>query len=100
MVKENKIKVDEELSDCTTEEVQEELSDTQPRYLIYSYAVLHEDGHRSYPLLFVYYHPRGCGVRLSMQYAGCLKLVQSLIGVERVCSINEKIVILLLQEKS
>lgn len=63
--------IDEEMADCSLEEVAAELPGIQrlssyadstefsPRYLVYSYCQKHADGRVSYPLVFIFYCPPG-----------------------------------------
>ena len=43
----------------TPEEVAEQLSEHQARYIAYSYCMKHQDGRISYPLCFVFISPSG-----------------------------------------
>lgn len=44
-------------NDISVEDLAEELPDTSPRYVVYSYKYTHKDGRVSYPLIFIYYCP-------------------------------------------
>jgi len=88
--KNDSVVIDEELDDCTLEEICDELPDTQPRYVIYSHVRKHDDGRISYPLCFFYYCPRGGIPGLGMRYAGMLTEMQNLCDVNKVFSLEEK----------
>ncbi|XP_041351817.1 glia maturation factor beta-like isoform X2 [Gigantopelta aegis] len=62
--------IDEEYEDCTIDEVQGELSSSQPRYAVISYINTHSDGRVSYPLIFIFCSPLGCKPEFQMMYAG------------------------------
>ncbi|KAF6017435.1 GMFG [Bugula neritina] len=62
--------LEEELEDCDLDEVKDNLSEHQPRYLVYSFKQTHPDGRISYPLCFVYISPEGCKPEQHMMYAG------------------------------
>ncbi len=52
-----KVQIETSLDDTTVEEIVEELPETQPRYIVLSYAHTHADGRVSYPLIFIYWIP-------------------------------------------
>ena len=45
--------------DTSVDELQAELPERQPRYLVLSYVRNHDDGRVSYPLCFIYICPSG-----------------------------------------
>jgi len=64
------IVLDEEIEDMSIEELQEELPASQPRFLVYSFCLDHDDGRKSYPLCFIFVSPQGCKTEQQMMYAG------------------------------
>eukprot|EP00730_Choanoeca_flexa_P003656 TRINITY_DN11469_c0_g1_i3.p1 TRINITY_DN11469_c0_g1~~TRINITY_DN11469_c0_g1_i3.p1 ORF type:complete len:169 (+),score=30.34 TRINITY_DN11469_c0_g1_i3:77-508(+) len=64
------VEIEDEMTDCTCEEVAEELPEFSPRYVAYSYCHDHGDGRKSFPLVFFYYCPRGVKPEMNMIYAG------------------------------
>ncbi|XP_013392779.1 glia maturation factor gamma isoform X2 [Lingula anatina] len=71
--------LDEEIEDCTMDDLQNELPDHQPRFVVYSYCYNHDDGRVSYPLCFIFVSPIGCKPEMQMMYAGSKNgLVQEL----------------------
>lgn len=81
---------DEDLSEeCSIEQIVEEVSAHQPRYIVISYKYIHDDGHTSYPLFFVYFCPRGCNPEQMMRYAGSKTVLQNEIGVTKTFQISE-----------
>lgn len=50
--------LDEEYDDITLDELSETMSGHQPRFIIYSYKMIHEDQRVSYPMCFIFYTPR------------------------------------------
>merc|ERR1712189_92568 len=62
--------VDEELEDCTVEELRESLPTHQPRFVAYSFCHNHNDGRVSYPMVFLFSSPPGGQTELSVMYAG------------------------------
>ena len=56
--------------DLTVDELRESLPESQPRFLLYSYVMSHDDGRTSYPLCFIFSTPSGCKMEMKMMYAG------------------------------
>ena len=52
----------EELTDC--------LPDHQPRFIVYTCCLEHQDGRHSFPMVFIFFSPRDCKPELQMMYAG------------------------------
>uniref|UniRef100_A0ABK0LGM8 Glia maturation factor, gamma n=1 Tax=Rattus norvegicus TaxID=10116 RepID=A0ABK0LGM8_RAT len=52
------------------EELKLELPERQPRFVVYSYKYVHDDGRVSYPLCFIFSSPVGCKPEQQMMYAG------------------------------
>lgn len=89
VVKESQtIVLDEELEDCSVEELQEELPTSQPRFVVYSYCYNHGDGRISYPLLFFFVSPAGCKPEQQMMYAGSMKSLVNEVGITKVFEIR------------
>eukprot|EP01113_Clastostelium_recurvatum_P046407 TRINITY_DN812_c0_g1_i2.p1 TRINITY_DN812_c0_g1~~TRINITY_DN812_c0_g1_i2.p1 ORF type:complete len:155 (+),score=36.95 TRINITY_DN812_c0_g1_i2:50-466(+) len=60
------IELDETLTNVTVEEIAEQLPEAAPRYIIYSYKQARDDGRVSYPIVFIFYCPRGISPELAM----------------------------------
>ncbi|XP_045177016.2 glia maturation factor beta-like [Mercenaria mercenaria] len=75
--------VDEEFEDTNIEDLQGELPEHQPRFLVISYVRDHGDGRISYPLCFVYICPAGCKTELAMMYAGTRNILQKELGITK-----------------
>uniref|UniRef100_A0A6J0T204 Glia maturation factor n=1 Tax=Pogona vitticeps TaxID=103695 RepID=A0A6J0T204_9SAUR len=70
--------LEEELQDISPEELRSELPERQPRFVVYSYKYIHDDGRISYPLCFIFSSPVGCKPEQQMMYAGSKnRLVQA-----------------------
>ncbi|KAM9035319.1 glia maturation factor gamma isoform 1-T1 [Sarcophilus harrisii] len=70
--------MEEEFQNISPEELRDELPERQPRFIVYSYKWLHEDGRLSYPLCFIFSSPLGCKPEQQMMYAGSKnRLVQT-----------------------
>lgn len=75
--------VEEEYEDTSVDELQAELPERQPRFLVLSYVRNHDDGRVSYPLCFIYICPSGCKPDLSMMYAGTRNSLQQELGLTK-----------------
>ncbi|XP_060938295.1 glia maturation factor beta [Limanda limanda] len=70
--------LEEEYEDISPDDLGGELPERQPRFIVYSYKYVHDDGRVSYPLCFIFSSPVGCKPELQMMYAGSkLQLVQT-----------------------
>ena len=81
--KDRRIVLEEEFEDCSIDELQAELPECQPRYLVISYIRNHSDGRISYPLCFVFSSPQGCKPEQQMMYSGSLKALIHLTGLTK-----------------
>jgi len=82
------IVIDEEYEDCTIDEVRDELPDSQPRFVVFSYAYEHDDGRKSYPLCFIFITPLGCNPEQQMMYAGSMKSLVTELGLTKVFEVR------------
>nr|XP_014348760.1 PREDICTED: glia maturation factor gamma isoform X2 [Latimeria chalumnae] len=62
--------VEEEFQDISPDELKDELPEREPRFVVYSYKYIHDDGRISYPLCFIFSSPAGCKPEQQMMYAG------------------------------
>ncbi|XP_015196508.1 glia maturation factor gamma [Lepisosteus oculatus] len=70
--------LEEEYEDISLDDLKNELPERQPRFIVYSYKYVHEDGRVSYPLCFIFCSPVGCKPEQQMMYAGSKnRLVQA-----------------------
>ncbi|XP_072287833.1 glia maturation factor gamma isoform X1 [Pyxicephalus adspersus] len=70
--------LEEEFEDISPDDLQNELPERQPRFLVYSYKYTHDDGRISYPLCMIFSSPVGCKPEQQMMYAGSKnRLVQT-----------------------
>nr|XP_034373191.1 glia maturation factor gamma isoform X3 [Arvicanthis niloticus] len=70
--------LEEEFQNVSPEELKLELPERQPRFVVYSYKYVHDDGRVSYPLCFIFSSPVGCKPEQQMMYAGSKnRLVQT-----------------------
>lgn len=70
--------LEDEFQNVSPEELKLELPERQPRFVVYSYKYVHDDGRVSYPLCFIFSSPVGCKPEQQMMYAGSKnRLVQT-----------------------
>lgn len=78
------IVLDEEHEDISIEDLREELPSQQPRYVLLSYVLAHDDGRKSFPLCFIFISPQGCKPELQMMYSGSKKALEKDIGATKI----------------
>lgn len=71
------------------EDLQEQLPSHQPRYIVYSYKMLHDDQRVSLPMVFIYFTPRDSQVDLQVMYAGMKVALQKEADLTRVYEIRD-----------
>lgn len=81
--------VDELLDEISVDELQEQLPGHQPRYIVYSYKMIHEDNRISYPMCFIFYTPRDSQMELQIMYAGTKRALQREADLTRVYEVRE-----------
>ncbi|EAL66157.1 hypothetical protein DDB_G0282595 [Dictyostelium discoideum AX4] len=65
----HEFKIEETFVDISLEKLQEELSNTSPRYIVYVYKHTHPDGRQSFPMVFIYFMPKGISPAVAMTYS-------------------------------
>ncbi|KAI1306247.1 hypothetical protein EDD11_004833 [Mortierella claussenii] len=83
------IKEDENLESLTVEELSELLPENAPRYIVLSFELKHDDGRISYPLVFLYYTPRGVKPELNMLYASAKTHFQNKLGLGKAFDLQD-----------
>jgi hypothetical protein len=53
------LQIDENLDDCTLEDIASSLPPQQPRFILISYRRVYSDGRINFPLALLYYSPPG-----------------------------------------
>lgn len=72
--------VDELFEDIKLEDLQEELPNHQPRYILFNYKMTHADGRISNPIIFIYYTPRDSQPDLQVMYASMKVVIEKEVG--------------------
>lgn len=81
--------VDELIEDISIDDLQEQLPGHQPRYIVYSYKMIHNDQRISYPMCFIYYTPRDSQMELQIMYAGTMRALQREADLTRMYEVRE-----------
>ena len=99
------VEEDETYEDITIEDIVGELPDAEPRYLLISYVLNHDDGRVSYPQCFVFITgpitSQSSNPGLSLMYASSKLVVLRMINATKVFTINssEELTVEWLEEK-
>ncbi|KAL8589793.1 hypothetical protein ACOMHN_020796 [Nucella lapillus] len=64
------VEIDEEVEDLDFDDMEELLSESQPRYVLLSYVHKKDDGRITFPFCFIFVSPAGCQPTLTMMYSG------------------------------
>ncbi|CAK9301373.1 unnamed protein product [Gordionus sp. m RMFG-2023] len=84
--------LDQELINCSIDDIKDTLSETLPRYIIMSYILDYPDGRKGFPVFLLFVSPSGIKMELSVQYSYNLKTVSALGKFTRVitlCNIDD-----------
>lgn len=76
--------IDEEFEDISLDDLRDELPEQQPRFIVYSYKYVHDDGRVSFPLCFIFCSPSGCKPEQQMMYAGSKNLTVQATEISKV----------------
>eukprot|EP00127_Corallochytrium_limacisporum_P006135 Clim_evm2s219 gene=Clim_evmTU2s219 len=68
--KDARVVIDEVVDNADIEDFGGDLPIAEPRYVVISYCFEHDDGRKSFPLVFVSYFPDGTKPQLNMIYTG------------------------------
>eukprot|EP00158_Paraphelidium_tribonemae_P000733 Partr_v1_DN23287_c0_g2_i2_m35155 putative glia maturation factor len=77
------------LEGCSMDDLQEELPDNAPRFVLLSYEYVHPDGRTSYPLIFFYWSPVTVKPEMHMLYAAAKAHVVQKCEVGKVYDVRE-----------
>ncbi|KAH8352302.1 hypothetical protein KR084_003371, partial [Drosophila pseudotakahashii] len=81
--------LDEFIDDISVDDLREQLPGHHPRYVIYTYKMVHDDQRVSYPMCFIFYTPRDSQIELQMMYACTKGALQREVNLTRVYEIRE-----------
>ncbi|CAH0601979.1 unnamed protein product [Chrysodeixis includens] len=83
------LEVEEELDSVEPEQLQDILPSHQPRFIVYSYKIEHQDGRTSFPMCFIFYTPRDAHMELQVMYAGTQRALAAAVGAPRLLEVRE-----------
>ncbi|XP_076442630.1 glia maturation factor gamma-like [Babylonia areolata] len=82
------VEEEEDYEDLDVDELQNELPEHQPRYVLLSYVHKTKDGRTMYPLFFIFVSPQGCQPDLTMMYAGTKLAVAEAAKITKVYEVR------------
>ena len=71
------------------EELTDSLPDHQPRFIVYTCCLEHQDGRNSFPIIFIFFSPRDCKPELQMMYAGSKLELVNKVELQHVFEVRE-----------
>ena len=80
---------DEVFDTITPDELQEELPEHSPRFILLSYEMKHDDGRVSFPLVLVYWAPASASMELSTLYTTALPTFSGRADVGKVLDVRD-----------
>lgn len=83
------LECEQQLNDCSVDELKDELPSNQPRFVLLSWSKKHDDGRLSFPLLFIYYCPTGSSPELQMLYAGSRNSIANECNVSKTIELRD-----------
>ncbi|CAO1631073.1 unnamed protein product [Sympodiomycopsis kandeliae] len=84
-----KMEIEDEFQSISLEDLQEELEENSPRYVILDYELKHKDGRVSYPLVLVYWCPQTSSTQLSTLYTSALSNLSVQADIGKVVDMRE-----------
>jgi hypothetical protein len=76
------VQLDESYAEVTPEALAEDLSGSAPRFIIFSYKIVRDDGRSQYPLCFIYYSPQGGNPATNMLYTRAKSDIITKLGID------------------
>jgi len=83
-----KVELESVQEDVKIEDIANQLPDSAPRYIAYSYKHTHSDGRTSLPLVFIFYCPRDINPTLNMLYASTKTRLINALQVQKTFDIQ------------
>lgn len=80
---------EEEFDTISLDELQEELPEHSPRFVLLTYEMRHEDGRTSYPLVLVYWAPATASMELSTLYTSALPTISAHADIGKVIDVRD-----------
>eukprot|EP00736_Rhodelphis_marinus_P001455 Rmarinus@m.10410 len=85
----NVVSIDAHEKEVDFEEFCEDnVPETSPRYIIYSYKWERDDGRVQYPMCFIYYNPEGCRPNLNIIYSRHATQLQNYLDIHKLFTVQ------------
>mmetsp|Transcript_15955 Transcript_15955/g.49840 ORF Transcript_15955/g.49840 Transcript_15955/m.49840 type:complete len:137 (-) Transcript_15955:363-773(-) len=83
------VEIDDEIAqDAQLADIAEELPESVPRYILFSYRWERSDGRLQFPILFIYYCPKQIKPELAMIYSSTQSVLQSRINCNKTLEVQ------------
>mmetsp|Transcript_64665 Transcript_64665/g.94726 ORF Transcript_64665/g.94726 Transcript_64665/m.94726 type:complete len:146 (+) Transcript_64665:91-528(+) len=80
---------DGEFQQMPPEDLQDEMSDSSPRWILWLFKHERDDGRTQYPLLLVYFSPLSCNAKSKMLYASCTPFIAQTLEIAKVHELQD-----------
>lgn len=87
-VKTQEVVVDDVI-EGSIEDIAQNLPESVPRYIAYNYRWAHADGRISYPLMFIFYCPKGISTNLNMLYSSTKTLIVNELKMTKIFDVRD-----------
>ncbi|WFD18755.1 hypothetical protein MCAP1_000966 [Malassezia caprae] len=84
-----RIEKEDVFDSITPEDLEEELPEHSPRFVVLSMELRHEDGRISYPLVLIHWAPVSSSMELSTLYASAVSMFSAHADVGKVIDVRE-----------
>eukprot|EP00802_Teleaulax_amphioxeia_P031716 Tamp_35148.p2 GENE.Tamp_35148~~Tamp_35148.p2 ORF type:complete len:144 (+),score=55.39 Tamp_35148:109-540(+) len=81
--------VDGDIALISPEDLQDELSDSAPRWILWLFKHARDDGRVQYPLLLVYFSPESCNAKAKMLYSSCTPFIAQTLEISKVHELQD-----------
>mmetsp|Transcript_18633 Transcript_18633/g.61198 ORF Transcript_18633/g.61198 Transcript_18633/m.61198 type:complete len:110 (+) Transcript_18633:191-520(+) len=86
---EETIIMDGDILEITPEELAEDMSESSPRWILWSMKISRDDGRIQQPLILVFFSPISCNTKLRMLYSSRTSLLAEALKISRVHEIQD-----------
>ncbi|CAO1627491.1 unnamed protein product [Parajaminaea phylloscopi] len=83
------MEIEDEFDNISLEDLEEELPENTPRYIVLSYRLAHSDGRVSFPLALVFWAPQTSSMEMSTLYTSAVSALSVKADVGRVVDMRE-----------
>jgi len=83
------VEIEEEIDNCSLEQIAQQLPESAPRFIAYSYKHSHPDGRVSMPLVFIFYCPSDINPNAAMLYSSTKTRLVNAIQVMKIFDVQD-----------